>query len=47
MAKCDALILARGWNSARGCRIERKVAKEYGLEVLSEDQIEITGDSDD
>ncbi len=31
LATCDAILLAPGWRKARGCRIEAKCAREYGL----------------
>lgn len=34
MSKCDAMIFAKGWEEARGCRIEHEVAKSYGLEIF-------------
>ncbi len=33
---CDAIYLCEGWHSSRGCRIEAKVAAEFGLERLRE-----------
>ena len=37
MSKVDALFMCNGWREARGCRIERQVAQEYGIKVLYED----------
>lgn len=34
MTECDAVYFAKGWECARGCRVEHDVAKEYGLTVL-------------
>ena len=31
MSKVDAVVFMRGWELARGCRIEHKIAKEYGI----------------
>ena len=36
MSKVDALFMCNGWREARGCRIERQVAQEYGIKVLYE-----------
>ena len=37
MAKVDALFMCEGWRAARGCRIERQVAQDYGIKILYED----------
>lgn len=37
MAKVDALFMCEGWIAARGCRIERQVAQDYGIKILYED----------
>lgn len=37
MSKCHAVYFCKGWNNARGCRIEHDAAVAYGLEVLYED----------
>ena len=37
MSLCHAAYFAKGWETARGCRIEHDVAVAYGLEVLYED----------
>ena len=34
MKDIDALYLCDNWNLARGCRIEEKVAREYGIKIL-------------
>ena len=38
MSLCHAAYFARGWEAARGCRIEYEAAVAYGLEVLYEDR---------
>lgn len=38
MSLCHAAYFCRGWEKARGCRIEHEAAKAYGLEVLYEEQ---------
>lgn len=30
MSKADAVIFMRGWQEARGCRVEYQIAKDYG-----------------
>ena len=37
MSLCHAAYFAKGWENARGCRIEHDAALEYGLKVLYED----------
>ncbi len=34
MAKADLVVFANGWQTARGCRIERMVAEQYGKLIL-------------
>lgn len=34
MAECDTVVFARNWGDARGCRVEEKVAIEYGLDRM-------------
>ncbi|MDO4596844.1 MAG: DUF4406 domain-containing protein [Coriobacteriaceae bacterium] len=36
MADADAAYFCKGWESARGCRIEHQAAVEYGIECLYE-----------
>lgn len=36
MSLCHAAYFAKGWENARGCRIEHDAAVAYGLEVLYE-----------
>lgn len=33
---CDAIFMCDGWQFSRGCRIERNVAEEMGLQVMCE-----------
>ena len=33
----DIVVFAKGWRSARGCKIEFKCAKEYGISYICED----------
>lgn len=37
MSLCHAAYFCKGWEEARGCRIEHEAAKEYGLTVLYEE----------
>lgn len=37
MSRCDCMYFVKGWEIARGCRIEHDAAIAYGLEVLYED----------
>lgn len=34
MADADAVIFAPDWRDAKGCRVERLVAAEYGVPIL-------------
>jgi len=34
MSEADYVFFGEGWENSRGCRIEHKVAEEYGLEIL-------------
>lgn len=36
MSKVDAVIFMRGWQEARGCRIEHIIAYEYGKFIKEE-----------
>lgn len=40
MAMCDAMYFCKGWENARGCKIEHEVAKEYGMEIMYEEDRE-------
>ena len=40
MGKVDAVYFTKDWRSSRGCRIERMVAKEYGVKILDWDFLE-------
>lgn len=37
MSMCHAAYFCKGWEGARGCRIEHDAAVAYGLEMLYED----------
>lgn len=36
MSKCHVVYFCKGWENARGCRIEHQIAKDYGLEIIYE-----------
>lgn len=40
MSTADVVYFAKGWEEARGCRIENTCAIEYGLPVVIEDYTE-------
>lgn len=37
MSLCHAVYFCKGWENARGCRIEHEAAKTYGLEIIYEE----------
>lgn len=38
MSLCNAAYFCKGWEKARGCRIEHEIAKAYGLEIIYEEE---------
>lgn len=36
MANCHAAYFCKGWEQARGCRIEHAAAEAYGLDIIYE-----------
>lgn len=36
MSLCNAVYFAKGWENARGCKIEHDVAVAYGLRIIYE-----------
>lgn len=36
MSLCHAAYFCKGWENARGCRIEHEAARAYGLEIIYE-----------
>jgi hypothetical protein len=38
MSLCNAAYFCKGWEKARGCKIEHDIAVAYGLEIIYEDQ---------
>lgn len=39
MAYCDAVLFMKGWDTARGCRIEHAAALEYDLQLWTESDL--------
>jgi hypothetical protein len=39
MAKCSVVYCLKGWETARGCKIEHEIAKQYGLKILYENDV--------
>jgi hypothetical protein len=37
MSLCHAAYFCKGWEKARGCKIEHDAAKAYGLEIIYEE----------
>ena len=37
MSKCNAVYFCKGWENARGCKIEHETAKAYGLDMIYEE----------
>ena len=37
MSLCHAAYFCKGWENARGCRIEHEAEKAYGLEIIYEE----------
>ena len=37
MSLCHVAYFCKGWENARGCRIEHEAAKAYGLKILYEE----------
>lgn len=36
LAEADVAYFAKGWENARGCKMEHKCAVEYGIEIVIE-----------
>lgn len=53
LSECDIIVMASGWEKARGCRIEYECARLYDIMVIFEDteyitqeqQLEVDNDS--
>lgn len=35
LMKADAIYMIRGWQASKGARLERKIAKELGMEIIT------------
>ena len=40
MSLCHASYFCKGWENARGCRIEHEAARAYGLDIIYEEGAE-------
>lgn len=38
MSLCNAAYFCKGWENARGCKIEHDAAKAYGLTIIYEEE---------
>lgn len=38
MSLCHTVYFCKGWENARGCKIEHETAKAYGLEIIYEEE---------
>ena len=38
MSLCHIVYFCKGWENARGCRIEHEAAVEYGLDIIYEEE---------
>ena len=41
LSTADVAYFAKGWEAARGCKIENTFAIEYGIEIIIEDYKEV------
>lgn len=39
MSLCHTAYFCKGWENARGCRIEHEAAKAYGLDIIYEEEL--------
>ena len=39
MANCHAVFFTKGWENARGCKLEHAVATAYGITIIYEDEL--------
>lgn len=37
MSLCHAVLFTKGWENARGCRLEHDAAEAYGLRIIEEE----------
>lgn len=43
LLRCNAMVLCEGWEHSRGCLLERQVAAQCGIAVVSEERFVATG----
>lgn len=36
LSQADAVYFMNGWEDSNGCKVEHKVAEEYGIKILSD-----------
>ena len=46
MAMADYVAFADGWEEARGCKIERLCAEQYGIGIIDVKSIDLEGDDE-
>lgn len=34
LSEADLVVFCKGWELARGCRIEHEIAQEYGIDII-------------
>ncbi len=47
MARADYVVFVDGWENARGCKVERLCAEQYGLEIIDVKSIDLEGGDND
>ena len=45
MTSADYAVFADGWENARGCKVERLCAEEYGIKIIDVKSIDLKGDN--
>lgn len=35
LSTCDAIVFADGWETAKGCILERAISEHYGLKIIN------------
>jgi hypothetical protein len=46
LSEADVAVFVRGWDKARGCRIEHLCAEEYGIVILEESPMQEPADGE-
>lgn len=39
MSFADIVVFMDGWSKSRGCKVERQVAEDYGLQILEQNEL--------